>query len=282
VDSESSFFIRHEFLIRRLHSLSGLAPVGAFLCVHLLTNASVVGGSEIFQQNVDRIHALGPLLPVVEWTFIFLPIIFHAVVGVIIVRSGSPNSGSYRYVSNFRYTMQRATAWIALVFIFWHVFHMHGWIHAQWWVDGVAEPLWGKQFDPGRATTTAAIALGPLLVKVLYAIGVAATVFHFANGIWTMGITWGAWTTPAAQHRANIVCAVFGVALFGVGMAGLYGMSAVDLEAARVNETVRLRLEEESQRTRKRLQEELQTKQQSAAAGVVIPPGDAIAPPRAD
>src|SRR3954463_12839641 len=64
-----SFFARHEFLLRRLHSLSGLIPVGAYMVVHLLTNASVLGGPASFQDQVDTIHRLGPILPLVEWTF---------------------------------------------------------------------------------------------------------------------------------------------------------------------------------------------------------------------
>ena len=67
-------------------------PVGAYMVVHLLTNASVLAGRDVFQDKVDKIHSLGPVLPLVEWTFIFLPIIFHAVVGVMIVRSGMSNT----------------------------------------------------------------------------------------------------------------------------------------------------------------------------------------------
>ena len=44
--------------------------------------------------------AWGPAPPKVEWTFIFLPLIFHAVVGVLIIRSGISNTSSYRYVNN--------------------------------------------------------------------------------------------------------------------------------------------------------------------------------------
>ena len=61
----TSFLERHQFLIYRLFSLAGLVPVGAFLVVHLLTNASVLAGPEVFQSRVDLIHSLGPLLPVV-------------------------------------------------------------------------------------------------------------------------------------------------------------------------------------------------------------------------
>ncbi len=56
----SCFFSRHQFLILRLHSLSGLLPVGAYMVVHLLTNATVLAGAATFQDQVDKIHALGP------------------------------------------------------------------------------------------------------------------------------------------------------------------------------------------------------------------------------
>ena len=39
-DTATPFLARHQFLIYRLFSLAGLVPVGAFLVVHLLTNAS--------------------------------------------------------------------------------------------------------------------------------------------------------------------------------------------------------------------------------------------------
>ena len=67
--NENALFGRHHFLVRRLHSLSGIVPIGVFLCVHLLTNASVLApgdpGAE-FQKAVEKIHALGPMLIPVE------------------------------------------------------------------------------------------------------------------------------------------------------------------------------------------------------------------------
>ena len=50
--------------------------------------------------------------------------------------------------------------------------------------------------------------------------------FHLANGLWTMGITWGVWTSPAAQRRALGVCTVFGLLLAVVGVGALFGMRA--------------------------------------------------------
>lgn len=224
--AELSFLERHEFLIRRLHSLTGLLPVGAFMCVHLAVNASVVNGPETFQNNVYSIHALGKLLPLVEWTTIFIPLLFHALIGVWIVKGGLPNSSKYKYGSNIRYTLQRATGMIALVFILYHVFHMHGWFHFDWWLS-LIEPLGGHQFRAYSAPSTAGIALQNPIIIIGYIIGIVASVFHLANGLWTMGITWGVWTSPKAQKNALAVCSLFGVGLLVVGMSGLFGMIAV-------------------------------------------------------
>ncbi|MDA0254729.1 MAG: succinate dehydrogenase [Planctomycetota bacterium] len=221
-----SFLERHQFLIYRLFSLAGLIPVGAFLVVHLLTNASVLGGAASFQSRVDMIHSLGPLLVPVEVAFIFLPMAFHAVIGFVIIANGMPNVGSYPYVGNVRYTLQRATGMIAFVFIIWHIIQLH-WLGA---------PLGGGQFDPHHATSTAAAALRPTWVTALYAIGVLSAVFHLANGLWTLGITWGIWTSPAAMQRANVVSVVVGVVLAAAGLGALGGLQATDIEQARKTE----------------------------------------------
>lgn len=231
-----TFFARHQFLLLRLHSLSGLLPIGAYMCVHLLTNATTLGGPEMFQRNVDLIHSLGPFLPIVEWTFIFLPLIFHAVVGVMIIRTGTVNLTSYHYMGNVRYTLQRATAWIALFFILYHVFHMHGWFHNPTYLEKVAVPLGGHQFEPHHATSSAAEALQSPLKLALYAVGVLACIFHFANGLWTMGITWGVWTTAPAQKRANYLCAAIGIGLTFVSLGAFVGVRKTDIKAAEAYE----------------------------------------------
>ena len=222
-----SFVSRHQFLIYRLFSLSGLIPVGAFLVVHLLTNASVLGGAASFQSRVDMIHSLGPLLIPVEFAFIFLPMLFHAAVGFAIIAGGLPNVGSYPYMGNVRYTLQRATGMIAFAFILWHILQLH-WIGAS---------LGGPRFDPHHATSSAATVIAPLGVSLLYAIGVLSAVFHLSNGLWTIGITWGLWTSPAAMQRANVVSIVVGVVLAAAGLGAIGGLRATDVAAARQIET---------------------------------------------
>ncbi len=194
--------------------------------VHLLTNASILNGPMSFQEQVDRIHSLGLVLPLVEWVFIFLPIMFHAAVGWLIISGAMPNTGSYAYASNIRYTMQRATGIIAFVFIVFHVIQLHHFFGAPF------KEIGGAQFDPEHASSSAAIAIRPLWITILYAIGMLAIVYHLANGIWTQGITWGIWTSAAAQRRASWISAVVGVVLAIVGLSAIGGMATVDVERA--------------------------------------------------
>ncbi|QDV25432.1 succinate dehydrogenase cytochrome b558 subunit [Aureliella helgolandensis] len=230
------FFSKNEFLIRRLHSLSGLIPVGAYMTVHLLVNASLLNGAGAFQSNVNQIHSLGKLLPMVEWAFIFLPLIFHAVVGVWIIRSGKSNHDNYRYVANWRYTLQRWSGVIAILFIFTHVFHLHGWFHGDWWLTNVAEPLGMANFRAYNAASTLAVAMGGIAWPIFYFLGIVACVFHLANGVWTMGITWGVWISPAAQRRATYLCSAGGLLLLIVGLSALFAVKQIDIEEAKITE----------------------------------------------
>ena len=204
------------------------------MVIHLLTNASMMDGPATFQKAVYQIHGLGKMLPLIEWTFIFLPIIFHAVLGVIIIRGGLPNTGTYKYASNVRYTLQRATGLIAFVFIFLHVFHMHGWFHFDFWLTNVAEPLGGAQFKPYNASSTAAAAFqGSFAWTVFYAVGVLSCVFHLSNGIWSAGVRWGIWTSPAAMQRATLACTGFGLILAVVSTTALWAPHTVKIDAAK-------------------------------------------------
>jgi succinate dehydrogenase / fumarate reductase, cytochrome b subunit len=226
--SQPSFLVRHQFLIYRLFSLAGLIPVGAYLVVHLATNASIVNGPMSFQEQVDRIHSLGAVLPLVEWTFIFIPLMFHAAVGWAIIAGAVPNTNSYPYAGNIRYTLQRVTGMIAFIFIVVHVVQLHHTIGAPFKdLDN-----FGAQFDAEHAASSTAIALQPLWVKILYAVGMLSCVYHFANGLWTQGITWGVWTSARAQRRANYLSLIVGIVLATVGLSALVGMSTVNIEQA--------------------------------------------------
>jgi succinate dehydrogenase / fumarate reductase cytochrome b subunit len=215
---------KHYFLIRRLHSLSGLIPLGVFLVFHLGANSLIRVPTDppgaMFQQGVDGIHGLGPLVYPVEIIGIFLPLAFHTVVGIMIAFTGRPNTQAYRYGGNIRYTLQRVTAYIALVFILYHLYHMH-------WTG---KPFGGGHFEPHDAANSAAAAMQQAnWIAIAYVIGVLATVFHLANGIWTSLITWGITIKPRSQQVAGYYCTALGIVMAIVGLIAVNGFRSFDV-----------------------------------------------------
>lgn len=216
---------RNYFLLRRIHSLTGIVPVGVFVIFHLIVNSTILAGAESFQFCVDQIHLLekaGLLVPV-EMITIFLPLAFHAGLGVIIVLGGTPNASVYRYGGNIRYTLQRTTGLIAFVFILFHVWQMH-------WLG---KPFGGAYFDAHHASVTAAKAMQSWgLWSLVYAIGVIATVFHLANGIWTSLITWGITVGERSQRMTGYACTALGIVIGLVGLGAIFGFRNLDVSKA--------------------------------------------------
>src|SRR5436305_9906466 len=71
----------HEFLLRRLHSLSGIVPVGVFLLEHILySNAIATQGPAAYAKQVRFLGSL-PFVITLEAFGIWLPILFHALYG---------------------------------------------------------------------------------------------------------------------------------------------------------------------------------------------------------
>ena len=221
-------FGRCEFLIRRLHSLLGVAPLAGYLVFHLATNASIIDGLDTYQ-----IHVIGPTtLFVIEWSAVLVPLLLHAAIGILIVARGKRNFWNYPYRENIRYSLERMTGVIVFFFVFWHVFHMRGWFEIEWWREHVTLPLGGARFDPAHVITAAAAMQASPAIWILYLIGTLAAAYHASNGLWTAGITWGLWTTPHAQRWANLPCLAAGAGMAVIGVGAIVAMLNVPLPAA--------------------------------------------------
>jgi succinate dehydrogenase / fumarate reductase cytochrome b subunit len=199
----------------------------------MLLNGALIAGGEAYQNAVNLVHSLDRVgvLKVVEVVFIFIPIAFHAILGIVIWLTSQPNVMAYRYGGNLRYTLQRWTALVTVVFILAHLWHVH-WLGA--WLPG------GAQFDPHAAPASAIAALDAWWLGPVYAIGVICAVFHFANGIWTFLIVWGITIGPRSQTLSGYVCAIIGVVLALLGLGSLCRLKTMDastLTAPAVMET---------------------------------------------
>jgi succinate dehydrogenase / fumarate reductase, cytochrome b subunit len=203
---------RH-FLLRRLHSLTGLL-FGGYLVVHLLINATLIQGGRVFQEQVDKIHSL-PFLPVVETVFIFLPIIFHTIYGVWMILGAQPNVGRYPYKRNIFYFLQRSSAVVIVLFMLFHVLGMKGALGSRlaFEANGFARESSIYHF---QAHWT--------ILWIIYPLGVLASCYHLANGFWTAAITWGLTVSAQSQRRWGYVCAGLFVFTLTCGLLALAAM----------------------------------------------------------
>lgn len=239
----SRLLIRYHFLLRRLHSLSGLFPLGLFLFFHLFTNAQMLLGS--FQHEVNFLHNL-PFLFWIELLGLWLPIAFHGLLGLAYTFTGRPNSLAYPYLANWRYTLQRLTGLIAFPFLFLHIATLR-W---RWDILGWFTPFFAKGLTPAGqivdlAHYSTSLALSHPLVLALYILGTLAVIYHFSNGLWTAAITWGLTITPTAQKRWGRLClALFSLLLalttFALWGALRYHHDASDLERSAYHHTAQL------------------------------------------
>jgi succinate dehydrogenase / fumarate reductase, cytochrome b subunit len=216
---------RHHFLLRRLHSLTGLVFSG-YLVVHLLINATLIEGSrhgmDVYAVQVNKIHEL-PFLTAVEWLLIYLPILYHTFYGIYITVTGKPNLGHYPYEKNWFYTLQRISAIVIVLFMAFHVFGMKGLLGSR------------LAFSPAYATQSAVYHMQRswVIPWVIYPLGILASCYHLANGFWTAAITWGLTISAASQKRWGYVCAGLFVLTFACGLIALYAL----VRAAQVTST---------------------------------------------
>jgi len=206
---------RNYFLLRRLHSLTGLV-FGGYLIVHLLVNATIAQGGTVYQTQVDKIHSL-PFLPLIEWTLIYLPIIYHTIYGIWITITGQPNPGNYPYGKNWAYVLQRISAIIIVLFMLFHVLSLK--------YGAFGDQLAFEAHNGAMRTVGTHMNVSFFITWIIYPLGILASCYHLANGFWTAAITWGLTVSASAQKRWGFVCAGLFAITYAAGMIALIAAS---------------------------------------------------------
>ena len=196
------------FYLRRLHSLTGIIPVGAFLFEHILvSNSTAITGPEAYARQVSFLANL-PLVFFLELFGIWIPIAFHALYGFYIWYRGDGNTTSYPWSGNWMYTLQRWTGGIAFAYIAWH--------------------MWTMRFTGIDLHANPAASFGKVQTEVLqtpyflfYVVGLIAASWHFAYGIWLFCAKWGIVSGDKAQKRLLALCLAFFLVMTGAGLASL-------------------------------------------------------------
>jgi succinate dehydrogenase / fumarate reductase cytochrome b subunit len=198
---------RRYFLLKRLHSLSGVIPVAGFVIFHLFENSHSVEGQAAFNHTVDTIRSQ-PYLTILEMGLL-APIVFHALMGVWLIRLGRQNVAQFPNRANLSYMLQRVTGVILLFFISYHV-----------WTTRFANIPTDQMFQ-----TLSANYAHPL-VSLFYALGILSAAFHLSNGLWGFLVAWGLVSGEKSMDWAWKACMGLGlvVALMGLNaLAGFHG-----------------------------------------------------------
>lgn len=175
---------------------------------HLWTNAKALGGQEVFDAAVRDLERL-PYLPVLE-AAILLPLAFHALYGVVLTLEGRSNLRQYTYTRNWMYTLQRFSGLIAFLFLMYHLWELR--------YPKATGVLTSTGFYPTLCARMSSTISGVPVVGLVYVLGVAACVFHLANGLWGFCVSWGVLLTRASQRTGALAFGLAGLLLFLLGI----------------------------------------------------------------
>ncbi len=201
----------NSFLWRRLHSLSGIVPVGAFLLEHFISNAFATNGPDAYIKQVKFLTGL-PFAIWLEVFGIYIPLLFHGLYGGYIWWRGENNSSEYPWMNNWMYTLQRWTGIVAFAYIGWHVYTMRfSGVHLFDWSDAA---FWKVQ---NELTHTYAV--------VFYAIGIIAASWHFGYGVFLFCAKWGIVVGDRARKRMQVVGVAISAVLIVIGLATVWAFT---------------------------------------------------------
>ncbi|HET9365072.1 MAG TPA: succinate dehydrogenase [Candidatus Angelobacter sp.] len=195
----------HSFLWRRLHSLSGIVPVGAFLIEHFISNAFATNGPHAYAEQVKFLTGL-PFVLALEIVGIYIPLLYHSLYGFYIWFRGGSNVSEYPWAGNFMYAAQRWTGGITFVYILWHTYTM--------------------RFTGIHLLTNSQAAFHKVQVELqnpwalaFYVIGIIAASWHFAYGLYLFCAKWGITVSETSRKWFGRVCIVIALVFIAVGIA---------------------------------------------------------------
>ena len=196
---------RH-FWLRRLHSLSGIVPIGGFLAFHLWENYAATKGADAYNEMTRTLQRV-PFAVILEIAVIALPLAFHAIYGLFVTSTGSANLISSRYLRNWMYFSQRITGVILFAFILFH-----------YWTTRLVQLQDHESLDLFRLVQAS---VANPWIYAFYVAGILSATLHLANGLWSFSIVWGLTVGPRAQRRMMFVSAAVFLALSFIGIRSI-------------------------------------------------------------
>jgi succinate dehydrogenase / fumarate reductase cytochrome b subunit len=205
---------RENFLWHKLHSLSGIIPVGFYMLQHLTLNSFTLAGESQFNGVIAFFGAMPwYLLLAMEIALIWLPLLFHAVYGLFITNRGEINyGGKYKWSQNLMYTLQRYTGVFLFLFLVFHVSTTTGRKYINHDESLIMYAEWQRMLTQWGH-----------LLTIVYVLGVVTASYHLAFGVWNFCIRWGISVSEQAQRRIERFSIWMFVIVTLLGWAALAG-----------------------------------------------------------
>jgi succinate dehydrogenase / fumarate reductase, cytochrome b subunit len=208
----------HTFALRKLHSLSGIVPVGAFLLFHLFENLKVGLSPQSYETAIRELWELAPrpLFYLIEIFLLAVPILFHGLYGFWIWYTGQSNTQQYPYRRNWLYTAQRWSGLIVFAYIVVHVWQLR--VMPGGHVALLRDETNLTSFQEVKDAIT------PALWTAVYLVGGISAAFHLGNGLFGFAYSWGLAVGRRAQARVELA----GWALFlALSAAVIYTVATI-------------------------------------------------------
>lgn len=209
---------KRHFWLRKLHSLTGVVPIGGYLVVHVMVENSAIRfrGANGWNAVAEFLGNV-PMLQAIE-VVLLGSILFHAIYGVMIVRDARINVGRYPKARNWMFFLQRVTGMLAFAFIGYHFYTTRlQFYFGEWgWRPAVAV---NAHWMHGNI-------FGNPLATVAYVIGVPASIFHFTNGMWNFLVSWGITVGPKVQRASAYFWTLAGLGMMAFGLWVLFGFQS--------------------------------------------------------
>jgi succinate dehydrogenase / fumarate reductase, cytochrome b subunit len=215
------WYQRNYFFIRRLHSLLGIVPVGAFFLVHMLLNSRAAQSPEQYQWVPDALDQI-PYIWAIELGLIIAPIVFHGMLGALIVWQGDPTPPrpALSWYASWAYLLQRYTG-VALFLLLAVHLAQTWWQHWQIKIGNALHPQGKQEFQIYAMMN--GILQQPVWL-VIYILFVLIAAYHFGNGIYNFAYKWGVTTSKSSQRFAIGLGLLAGLLGVWMGMVALWGL----------------------------------------------------------
>jgi len=206
---------KESYFWHKVHSLTGIIPVGFYMVQHLTLNSFALAGPTKFNAVIGFFEGMPKhFLFGLKYGLIWIPLFFHAIYGLFIVNRMSPYTApaAKKYRENSYYLWQR---WSGIFIFLFLVYHMA--------TTSVANSISGAETTIHYQNWAAKLSALNYGVLVFYILGVAASAYHLSYGIWNFCIRWGITISEAAQLRVARFARVFCIAVTLIGWAALAG-----------------------------------------------------------